>query len=59
MSTLERVDEHALHVSARLQAALTIIPQLVGPRHTWVLWMRDHIERELASGLNYTKCLQE
>lgn len=47
------VDEKVLRVSARVQAALTVIPRLVGPRDAWVSWMRDNLERELVRGLLY------
>ncbi|KAF8130613.1 hypothetical protein EV363DRAFT_1296684 [Boletus edulis] len=46
MNMLHNVDDRAFRVSVRIQAALAAIYQLMGPRHTWISWMRDSIKWE-------------
>lgn len=46
MNTSYQMDDDVLVATARIQAALEIVPRIVGPKKVWGPWMRDHLKVE-------------
>lgn len=46
MNTPYKIDKKALVVTARIQAALGIIPHIIGPKEDWGPWMCDGLQAE-------------
>lgn len=44
-----KVEEKALLVTARVQAALELVPRMVGPAETWKPWICNHLLDEMVS----------
>ena len=47
MAALPTVDIDVLITTIRVQTALDLVPRLLGPKDTWVPWMRDNLASEL------------
>lgn len=46
-STSCTVDAGVLITTVRVQTVLDLVPRLLGPRETWVPWMRENLASEL------------
>jgi len=46
-----QMDRNALLAVVRIQAALSLVPQIIGQKEDWVWWMRDNLRHELVSDL--------
>lgn len=44
-----QIDRNALLAVVRVQAALSLVPRIVGRKEDWAWWMRDNLGRELVS----------
>jgi len=53
MSKERKIDEAVLLAMARIQAALELVPHLVGPTEAWVPWMRDQLQTEVVSDAQF------
>ncbi|KAG9309160.1 hypothetical protein JVU11DRAFT_10870 [Chiua virens] len=49
MSQNNKVDPVVLSATAKVQAALDLVPRLIGDRNIWAPWLRDHLYNELTS----------
>lgn len=49
MNTFLDIDVDVLLTTARVQAALQVIPRIIGPKEAWAHWMRDNLDGELVS----------
>lgn len=56
MNTSHQISENVLLATARIQAALELIPHIVGPKEAWVPWMRDNLEAEVVSNTMFVFC---
>lgn len=46
MDAPHEIDEKVLIATARVQAALAVVPRIVGPKEAWGPWMRDGLKTE-------------
>lgn len=49
MSSSYQIDSNVLLTTVRVQAALRLVPRILGSQTEWAFWMRDGLERELVS----------
>ena len=49
MNTLCDISNEILLATARVQAALELIPCMVGPKEVWARWMMEKLKEELVS----------
>lgn len=55
MNSSQNVDEKVLLATARVQAAIELVSCMVGTNEACALWMREHLEAELASTLRFCR----
>ena len=46
MNAPHKIDEKVLIATAHLQAALTVVPRIIGPKDAWGPWMWDGLKAE-------------
>ncbi|KAG6374931.1 hypothetical protein JVT61DRAFT_3680 [Boletus reticuloceps] len=46
MNACHKINNEVLLVTGRVQAALEILPTIVGAKEDWGLWMQDHFRSE-------------
>lgn len=49
MSSSYQIDHSVLTATARVHAALDLVPRISTSKETWAPWMRDNLEVELVS----------
>lgn len=56
MNSFHNIPQDAMVIAARVQAALQLVPRIVGPKEAWVIWMRDGLQAEIVSDAIVTSC---
>ena len=49
MNAPQQLDDNILLATVRVQAALNVVPRIIGPMEQWGPWMRDKLRSELVS----------
>ncbi|KAF8134209.1 hypothetical protein EV363DRAFT_1160616 [Boletus edulis] len=48
MNTSHDIEKDVVVAAARVQAALEVVPRIIGPKEAWAMWMRDNLEHDVA-----------
>lgn len=54
MNSFHNIEKDVIVATARVRAALGLIPCITGPKEAWAIWMRDNLESDLVSDPSYS-----